>query len=174
MGVRRCRVSTTQPVCGVGHDHLGGVGRAPASRDRPRDRVAPRSRLQQRRQFIRVDECTGTHDSGFTCTSVPPFLRTYAACRAGTQSGDRIQDAVCHIDTGCITTTLDGTRCYAPASRSTPYAGFDITRTLPGYYWTLDSVRAVSGWTPNPALGPIPTMRLAYTRPTTTVATAEQ
>ena len=121
-----------------------------------------------------IDECSGSLDTGYTCTSVTPFLKTYAACRAGTQSGDLIQDAVCSMDGGCTTTTLDGTRCYAPASRSTPYAGFDITRTLPGYYWTLDSVRAVSGWTPNPAFGPIPTMRLAYTRPTTTVATADQ
>ena len=121
-----------------------------------------------------VDECTGTHDSGFTCTSVPPFLRTYSACRAGTQSGDRIQDAVCHIDTGCITTTLDGKRCYAPASARTPYTGFDITRTLAGFYWTLDSERVVSGWAPNPAFGAIPTMRLAYTRPSTTVTTTDQ
>jgi conjugal transfer mating pair stabilization protein TraN len=121
-----------------------------------------------------IDECSGSLDTGYTCTSVAPFLRTYAACRAGTQSGDMIQDSMCSMDGGCTTTTLDGTRCYAPASRSTPYAGFDITRTLPGYYWTLDSVRAVSGWTPNPAFGPIPTMRLAYTRPTTTVATADQ
>ena len=121
-----------------------------------------------------VEECSGTHDSGFTCTSIVPFIKTYAACRAGTQSGDWIQDAWCHIDAGCVTTTLDATRCYAPASGTTPYAGIDITGALAGYYWTLDSERTVSGWARNPAFGAIPTMRLAYTRPATTVTTTDQ
>ena len=120
-----------------------------------------------------ITECTGSHDAGFTCTSVEPFLKTYSACPAGTQSGDRIQDAVCSLDS-CTTTTLDGTRCYAPASRPTPYTGVDTTYTLVGYYWNLDSVRSVTGWSPNPAFGPIPTMRLAYTRPTSTVTITDQ
>ena len=34
------------------------------------------------------ETCTGSGDSGTTCTSVEPFLKVYAACRAGTQSGD--------------------------------------------------------------------------------------
>jgi conjugal transfer mating pair stabilization protein TraN len=78
------------------------------------------------------DECSGSVDSGYTCTSVRPFLPTYAACRPGTQSGDNIQDAVCNWDSSCTTTTLDGTRCYAPASGSASFTGFDITQALPG------------------------------------------
>ncbi|MDE2095197.1 MAG: conjugal transfer protein TraN, partial [Burkholderiales bacterium] len=41
------------------------------------------------------ENCTGNADSGYTCTTVEPFLKRYAACRAGTQSGDNIQDTVC-------------------------------------------------------------------------------
>jgi len=120
------------------------------------------------------DECSGSADAGYTCTSLRPFLATYAACRPGTQSGDRIQDTVCHWDIGCTTTTLDGTRCYAPASGSGSYFGIDVTRTVPGTNWALDAERAVSGWTTNPAFGAIPTMRLAYARPATTVTTTDQ
>ena len=35
----------------------------------------------------RAEVCTGGGDSGYSCTSVEPFLRRYAACPAGTQSG---------------------------------------------------------------------------------------
>ncbi|MBN8507299.1 MAG: type-F conjugative transfer system mating-pair stabilization protein TraN [Burkholderiales bacterium] len=120
------------------------------------------------------DECSGSVDAGYTCTRVPPFLPTYAACRPGTQSGDNIQDAVCHWDTGCTTTTLEDTRCYAPAGGSGSYFGVDITGTFPGAYWNLDSERAVSGWAINPGFGAIPTMRLAYTLPATTLTTKDQ
>ena len=120
------------------------------------------------------DECSGSVDSGYTCTSVRPFLPTYAACRPGTQSGDNIQDAVCNWDSSCTTTTLDGTRCYAPASGSASFTGFDITQALPGYYWNFDAVRTVTGWSINPAFGAIPTMRLAYALPATTVTTTDQ
>jgi conjugal transfer mating pair stabilization protein TraN len=43
-----------------------------------------------------LETCTGGGDSGYSCTSVEPFLKVYAACRAGTQSGDNIQDTVCN------------------------------------------------------------------------------
>ena len=115
----------------------------------------------------RSETCTGNADSGFTCTSVEPFLKHYAACRPGTQSGDNIQDTVCQGDNGCTTTVLDGTRCYAPAGGWTTYTGYDVTGAVPGYYWNIDSDRAIVGWEPNPAYGPIPTMRLTYTRPLT-------
>jgi conjugal transfer mating pair stabilization protein TraN len=113
------------------------------------------------------ESCTGGGDSGTTCTSVEPFLKRYAACRAGTQSGDNIQESICQGDSGCTTTVLDGTKCYAPAGGWTSFTGYDITGTLPGYYWNLDSDRAVVGWDPNPAYGPIPTMRLTYAKPQT-------
>ena len=118
--------------------------------------------------------CTGNGDSGFSCTSAEPFLKIYAACRAGTQSGDNIQDTLCQGDNGCTTTVLDGAKCYAPAGGWTPYAGTDVTGTVPGYYWNIDADRAVVGWAPNPAYGPIPTMRLTYTRPTTAVTATDR
>ncbi|MBK7518530.1 MAG: type-F conjugative transfer system mating-pair stabilization protein TraN [Betaproteobacteria bacterium] len=122
----------------------------------------------------RAEVCTGGGDSGYGCTSVEPFLKVYAACRAGTQSGDNIQDTVCQGDSGCTTTALDGTKCYAPAPGWTPYAGIDITGTVAGTYWNIDADRAVIGWAPNPAFGPIPTMRLSYTRPATTVTETDR
>jgi conjugal transfer mating pair stabilization protein TraN len=81
---------------------------------------------------------------------------------------------VCQGDSGCTTTVLDGAKCYAPAGGWTPYAGTDITGTVPGYYWNIDADRAVVGWAPNPAYGPIPTMRLTYTRPTTAVTATDR
>ena len=120
------------------------------------------------------ENCTGSGDSGTTCTSVEPFLKVYAACRAGTQSGDNIQDIVCMGDSGCTTTALDGTKCYAPAVSSGSYTGTDITGTVPGVLWNLDADRAVTGWTVNPAYGPIPTMRLSYVKPLTTVTATDR
>ncbi|MEW6705478.1 MAG: type-F conjugative transfer system mating-pair stabilization protein TraN [Pseudomonadota bacterium] len=122
----------------------------------------------------RAEICTGGGDSGYSCTNVEPFLRRYAACPAGTQSGDLIQDIVCQGDSGCTTTALDGTRCYAPAGGATALVGYDVTGSLPGYYWNLDSERTVVGWDPNPAYGPIPTMRLSYTRPRTTITETDR
>lgn len=116
------------------------------------------------------ETCTGGGDSGYTCTTVEPFLKRYAACRAGTQSGDNIQDTVCQGDNGCTTTVLEGTKCYAPAGGWTPLTGYDVTGTVPGYYWNVDTDRSVIGWDPNPAFGPIPTMRLTYQKAQTEVA----
>lgn len=120
------------------------------------------------------ETCTGSGDSGTTCTSVEPFLKRYAACRAGTQSGDNIQDTACQGDNGCTTTVLDGSKCYAPAGGWTPYPGIDVTRMVPGNYWNIDADRAVIGWDPNPAYGPIPTMRLSYTKPLTAVVETDR
>ena len=121
--------------------------------------------------------CTGGGDSSeITCTTVEPFLKRYAACRAGTQSGDNIQDTVCAggDSGGCTTTVLDGTQCYAPATGWAPYTGTDITGAVPGTYWNIDSARAVVGWDVNPAFGPIPTMRLSYVRALTSVAATDR
>lgn len=120
------------------------------------------------------ESCTGNAESGLSCTTAEPFLKSYAACRTGTQSGDSIQDTICSFDNGCTSTVLDGTRCYSPASGSTTYTGYDVTGTLPGYYWNLDSDRTVIGWTPNPAYGPIPTMKLTYAKPLTSFAETDR
>ena len=121
-----------------------------------------------------LEFCTGDADAGYTCTRVEAFLKTYGACRPGTQSGDNIQETICAGEDGCKTTSLDGSKCYAPASGFGAYTGTDITGKVPGYYWNLDADRAVVGWSVNPAYGPIPTMRLAYTQPTTTVTTTDR
>jgi conjugal transfer mating pair stabilization protein TraN len=118
--------------------------------------------------------CSGGGDSGYSCTSVEPFLKRYAACRAGTQSGDNIQNTVCMGDSGCTTTVLDHSKCYAPASGWTPLEGVDITGAVAGNYWNIDSDRPVIGWDPNPAYGPIPTMRLTYAKPQTSYAATDR
>ncbi len=118
--------------------------------------------------------CTGDIDSGYTCTSIEPFLKVYAACRAATQSGDNIQDTVCDLDNGCTTSVLDGSKCFAPVSAGNGYPGIDITGAVPGSYWNVDAERAVVGWSANPAYGPIPTMRLGYTRATSAVTTTDR
>ena len=122
----------------------------------------------------RAEVCTGSDESGFSCKSVEPFIKSYAACRSGTQSGDNIRDTVCQGDNGCITTALDGDKCYAPASGWTPYPGDDITGAVGGHYWNFDSNRTVIGWYPNAAFGPIPTMRLTYTKPATTITESDR
>ncbi|MCB2020383.1 MAG: type-F conjugative transfer system mating-pair stabilization protein TraN, partial [Burkholderiaceae bacterium] len=121
-----------------------------------------------------LEYCTGDADAGYACTSVEPFLKVYGACRPGTQSGDNIQETICAGEDGCKTTSLDGSKCYAPATDFGPYTGTDITGEVPGYYWNIDANRAVVGWTVNPAYGAIPTMRLGYTQPTTTVTTTDR
>ncbi len=118
--------------------------------------------------------CTGDFDAGYTCTSIEPFLKVYAACRSATQSGDNIQDTVCDLDNGCTTSVLDGSKCFAPARAGKGYPGIDITGAVPGPYWNVDAERAVVGWSANPAYGPIPTMRLGYTRATSAVTTTDR
>jgi conjugal transfer mating pair stabilization protein TraN len=121
-----------------------------------------------------AETCTGDGDSGYSCTSVEPFLKRYTACPEGTQSGDLVQDNFCDGDFGCTTVALDETRCYRPADGPTALTGFDVTGSLPGYYWSLDSKRSVVGWKPNPAYGSIPTLRLSYTRPLTTITETDR
>ncbi len=120
------------------------------------------------------ESCTGNSDWGYVCTSIEPFLKSYAACRAGTQSGDNIQHTACSGDDGCTTTALDGTRCYAPAGSSGAYPGIDITGTLADTTWNFDTDRTVVGWAPTPAYGPIPTMQLSYVKPATTVTATDR
>ena len=114
--------------------------------------------------------CSGGGETGYNCSYVEPFEIVRAGCRPGTQSGNNIQNTVCQGEDSCSTTMLDGNKCYAPANEQTPYVGSDITGTLPGFYWTFDADRAVIGWAPNPAYGPMTTMLLAYSRPTATVS----
>jgi conjugal transfer mating pair stabilization protein TraN len=120
--------------------------------------------------------CSGSGDSGYTCTSIEPFLKDYAACRAGTQSGDNIQNTVCTggDSGGCNTTALDGTKCYAPVAAAGSFTGIDVTGAVPGSMWNFEADRAVAVWSVNPAFGPIPTMRLSYVRPLTTITATDR
>ena len=115
--------------------------------------------------------CTGSGgDSGdLTCTNERPFFEVYAACPAGTQSGDTIAYT---IDSGgdsgsSQTFYLDEATCYAPSERPTEHFGS-------GSYWTVHSSRAVVGFRLNPAYGPIPQMSLSFERPHTTVTESDQ
>ena len=109
--------------------------------------------------------CTGNADAGFECKTIAPFAKTYGACAPGSQSGDNIQNNLCWGENGCTTSVLDGTKCYSPAQGWGPYEGLDVTGTFAGYYWNSAGDRPVVGWHVNPEFGPIPTMRLTYTRP---------
>ena len=122
-----------------------------------------------------LETCTGNVDPGFTCSSVEPFHKIYSTCRAGTQSGDNIQNTVCIGGDSdiCTTTSLDLTKCYAPVAAGGAYAGIDITGTVPGSMWNFDADRSVIGWSVNPAYGPIPTVRLGYAKPLTKVTATD-
>lgn len=122
--------------------------------------------------------CTGgggeTGDG--TCTNERPFLEVYAACLAGTQSGDHIAYSVSSGGEGGDTQSffLGQTTCYAPSPNPTEHYGHDVTGTLQSYYWTVHSNRPVVGFRLNPAYGPIPQMTLAYERPHTTVTESDR
>lgn len=121
--------------------------------------------------------CTGGDgDSDAICTIERPFLEIYAACPAGVQSGDNIAYTVDGGgDSGYSQTLhLDQATCYAPTQRPSNHFGYDVTGTVPGYYWTVHSSRPVVGFRANPAYGPIPQMTLAYERPHTTVTESDQ
>ena len=120
------------------------------------------------------ETCTGNPDSGYTCTVQKPFLEVLSACPAGTQSGDNLAVETC---TGsgdsysCTTAPLDRKTCYEPSASPFDIFATDTTGTFSSSYWRANSARAVVGWTPNPAYGPIPQMRLTYTK-ASTAATA--
>jgi len=128
---------------------------------------------QQYRQI-----CTGSGgDAGdMTCTTERPFLEVYAACPAGTQSGDHIAYTTGGGGDGGSgqTTYLDKATCYAPTQGPSDYPGSDDTGAVSGSYWTVQSSRPVVGFQLNPAYGPIPQMTLAYERPHTTVTESDQ
>lgn len=122
--------------------------------------------------------CTGGGGDGgnMSCTNERPFLEVYAACPAGTQSGDHIAYTTGGGGDGSSsqTTYLDKATCYAPTQRPSEYLGDDDTGVLSGGYWTVQSSRPVVGFALNPAYGPIPQMALAYERPHTTVRESDQ
>ncbi|EER57650.1 conjugal transfer mating pair stabilization protein TraN, partial [Acidovorax delafieldii 2AN] len=128
---------------------------------------------QQYRQI-----CIGSGgDAGdMTCTTERPFLEIYAACPAGTQSGDHIAYTTGGGGDGgsAQTTYLDKATCYAPAQQPSDYPGYDDTGAVSGSFWTVQSSRPVVGFELNPAYGPIPQMTLAYERPHTTVTESDQ
>lgn len=109
------------------------------------------------------------------CTNERPFHEIYAACPAGTQSGNNIVYTVGSGGEGGDTQTLylDEGTCYAPSPRPTDLFGYDITGAVPGYFWTVQSVRPIVGFKLNPLYGPIPQMALSFERPHTTVTESD-
>ena len=131
------------------------------------------------------ESCTGSGDSGYSCTYAVPFLKVYGPCRSGTQSGDHLvlasSPATCTKDENgqCITSFLAEDSCYAPSTKTTPgaVAASDNTGSTPAAYWIYDSSRDVIGWKVNPEYGPpssIPVMPLSYPQPATTVTETDR
>lgn len=121
--------------------------------------------------------CTGAGgDSDPVCTTERPFHEVYAACPAGTQSGDHIAYTVDSGGEGGSSQafTLDQGTCYAPTPRPTEHVGTDLTGAVPGFYWTVHTSRPVVGFRLNPLYGPIPQMALSFERPHTTVTESDQ
>ena len=69
-----------------------------------------------------------------------------------------------------VVSVLALSACSDKASEAS-FHSIDITGAVPGSYWNVDAERAVGGWSVNPAYGPMPTMRLSYTRATSAVTT---
>ena len=119
------------------------------------------------------ESCSGSGKSGFTCTTEKPFVEALAACPGGTQSGDNLAVQQCTgsaASISCTTGYLDAKTCYAPGGG---IAATDITGSFTSSYWGASSTRAVVGWAPNPAYGPIPQMKLSYVKPAATATTSD-
>lgn len=113
-------------------------------------------------------DCSG----GRGCTTIATFLPIYAACAAGTQSGDDIRCST--LLGGCASPNLDAGKCYAPATAVTAYRGYDVTGTYSGYFWNPVSDRLTLGWTVNPAWrGAISRVTLSYAQPAMTTTTTD-
>lgn len=121
------------------------------------------------------ENCTGSGDSGYTCTQAVPFLRIYDPCGLGTISGDHLHVTSCSIPgdtTSCSTAPMDIGACYAPSTQKTPLEGMDDTGGSNSKYWVMANPRKVIGWKVNPEYGPpssIPVISLSYPQPATTI-----
>ena len=117
------------------------------------------------RTSARPAPVTGT--AGDSATRQEPFLRRLSACPAGTQSGDNLATRLCtgsgdsswlhHGHATTSRTVLRPPQCLDIFAHGHRPAATQPTTGAP------TSARAVVGWTPNPAYGPIPTMRLDAT-----------
>ncbi|KQP23395.1 type-F conjugative transfer system mating-pair stabilization protein TraN [Pseudorhodoferax sp. Leaf267] len=114
--------------------------------------------------------CTSVGDGPEVCRDEPPFLPRYAACPAGTLSGDRILqppgDGATPPDGPA---TLDAGRCWAPSRTPADGFGQDGAGGSSWRHWRIAGPRAVLGHQPNPRFGRIPTIALRFDRPHTTV-----
>lgn len=119
-------------------------------------------------EFAQVCSGSGSWGDESTCTNERPFLENFAACPAGTQSGDRIAFTVDlgGSDGGTPQIRfLDEPTCYAPTADRRDRSGWDVTGAVAGEYWRAHSSRPVTGFRINPAFGPVPSMTLSYERP---------
>lgn len=119
--------------------------------------------------------CTGSGDTGYSCTQAVPFLPIYAPCGMGTISGDHLQVTKCTDvtdSTSCSSAPMDIGSCYAPSKQKTPLEGSDDTGGSTAQYWVMANPRNVIGWKVNPEYGPpssIPVIPLTYPQPATTI-----
>jgi conjugal transfer mating pair stabilization protein TraN len=116
--------------------------------------------------------CLSEGDAPTICQDEPPFLPKYAACPAGTLSGDSILQFP--VDELPTTVTLDATRCFAPSTQKADAFGYDPTGSLKGSFWREHSVRQVTGYTLNSRYGVIPKMQLRFERPHTTITETDR
>jgi conjugal transfer mating pair stabilization protein TraN len=116
--------------------------------------------------------CTSEGDAPTVCRDEPPLLPRYAACQAGTLSGDQILQFP--VDQLPTTATLDPTRCFVPSAQADDAPGYDPTGAIRGHFWRQHSVRQITGYQLNPRYGPIPQMALQFERPHTTVTETDR
>ena len=116
-----------------------------------------------------VETCTGNPDTGFTCTTTPTILPVYGPCAAGTLSGGALQVTECQSFDNCTTRVLGAGSCYRPDPFG-PIVATDLTGTYASSTWTFDDIQPIVGCRLNPAIGPVPEVRLSYVLPGATVA----
>ncbi|TMW79123.1 conjugal transfer protein TraN [Thauera sp. UPWRP] len=126
-------------------------------------------------EYRRVCTDGGGHSGLGDCALERPFLEVYGACPSGTQSGDNILPWWgWGWGWGGDISAFEASACYAPSATASGLIGYDVTGTVPGYFWTKDAQRPVVGWRVNPAYGSIPQMVLNYERPHTTVTETDR
>lgn len=118
--------------------------------------------------------CTGDWESGYVCTDVPLWIPVYAACPAGTVSGDTLSYEECSgygDSVSCTTGTRDATMCYSPSA--TPTAIFSGSSWTGYQYWNSAGSRSITGYTINPAYSNPRTISLSYPQPVNTATVTD-
>ena len=87
---------------------------------------------------------------------------------------DQVATTSCLVGLGRRHFRLRGVRLLCAVATASGLIGYDVTGTVPGYFWTKDAQRPVVGWRINPAYGSIPQMVLITNGPHTTVTETDR